>query len=174
MPMFFRRSTGMFSMPWLLAVLALVGLISACSPNIASEATAIEANADACAKTINAYAHARDAGDADAFAALFTEDAVMTIGDMTLSGRDAIVAAMKTRAAQSATMHMVGSVVVDVVDRDTATARSYTAVFAPSRADLDEVARLLALATYQDDMILDGGACVFTKRTVTIGLTSPA
>jgi len=78
----------------------------------------------ACPKPINRYTLLNDAADWEAVAALYTEDGQMTrpsAPDQPIVGRDAILAAFKSRPAR-AQRHVISNVVVDVVSETEATA----------------------------------------------------
>lgn len=88
------------------------------------------AAAQACRDVVVASAHTVDARDFDAFAALFTDDAVLVRpnGD-TLRGRDAILAAYRQRDPARLTRHVIGSHAVELVDACTARSRCYVIVW---------------------------------------------
>lgn len=70
-----------------------------------------------------AYAEAVDAGDLAAVAAVFTEDATLTIPSGTLTGRVAIVDFFRSRLTGSVKRHFLSNVVV--TDGDPLHVRSY-------------------------------------------------
>ncbi len=92
--------------------------------------------AQACRDVVVASAHAVDARDFAAFAALFTDDAVLVRpnGD-TLHGRDAILSAYQKRDPARLTRHVVGSHAVDLVDATTARSRCYVTVWGGNAND---------------------------------------
>ena len=79
-----------------------------------------------CAMLINRYTLLNDAADWEAVAALYTEDGQMarpSAPDQPIIGRDAILAAFRSRPARAA-RHVVSNVVVDVLSETEATAIS--------------------------------------------------
>ena len=85
----------------------------------------------ACTKLINRYTLLNDAGDWDAVAALYTHDGAMarpSAPDKPVIGRDAILAAFKSRPARAA-RHVVSNIVVDVMSDTEATAFSVLTLY---------------------------------------------
>jgi ketosteroid isomerase-like protein len=77
-----------------------------------------------CTKLINRYTLLNDAADWDAVAALYTEDGRMarpSAPDQPIVGREAILAAFKSRPAR-AQRHVISNVVVDAISETEATA----------------------------------------------------
>ena len=94
----------------------------------ATERREIEAD---CARLINLYAALNDAARWADVAALYAEDGSMTrptAPDAPVIGRAAILAAFEARPAR-VTRHLTGTIVVEVIDRDTATATSAMLLF---------------------------------------------
>ena len=84
-----------------------------------------------CTKLINRYTLLNDAADWDAVAALYTEDGQMarpSAPDSPVVGRDAILAAFRSRPARAA-RHVVSNIVVDVVSETEATALSIIVLY---------------------------------------------
>ncbi|WP_235823553.1 nuclear transport factor 2 family protein [Azohydromonas sediminis] len=94
------------------------------------------AAAQACRDVVVASAHAVDARDFDAFAALFTDDAVLVRpnGDA-LHGRAAILAAYRQRDPARLTRHVIGSHAVELLDANTARSRCYVVVWGGNAND---------------------------------------
>lgn len=85
----------------------------------------------ACTKLINRYTLLNDAADWDAVAALYTEDGQMarpSAPDKPVVGRDAILAAFKSRPARAA-RHVVSNIVVDVESETEARAISIIVLY---------------------------------------------
>lgn len=160
------------------AAVLVVGLTVGCShgaPGTPSVRPSVQA---ACAATVHAYAHARDAVDADAYGALFTADAIFRSGESKQVGRAAIVEALKTRGAGASTRHLVGSVMIAPGGPAAATGLSYALVL-DSAAEADapaapfSAARVLAFVRYEDVFVVEDGLCRFAARTATIDMQRP-
>jgi len=152
-----------------LAKLASCGLlVSGCA--VVSDRQPSEADVIIlCTNAIHAYAHARDAGDGEAFGALFKEDAVMRIPGGEPTGREAIVAAMKTRAQNGPTAHLVTSVAIGLSADGAISANSQSLVVQNSDgAEGDAANRIEVLVRYSDKMVLEGDACLFAERAVSV------
>lgn len=94
----------------------------------------------ACRTLIETSVRHVDAGDAQAFAALFTEDAVLVRPNGSqLEGRTAIQAAYAQRAADRITRHLVTNVAVTLEGDDRAQARSYVLLWTGSTPEADPV-----------------------------------
>ena len=74
---------------------------------------------DACTRTNQDYQFHRDRGNAEAYGALFTEDAEFAL-QKPLKGRGEITAAMEKRFAERASRHFINVVQLDVTGLDTA------------------------------------------------------
>ena len=82
---------------------------------------------EACRALIYRYGYLNDERDYEALAELFTEDAVFcrpSAPDKPITGREAILAAFKTRPTDTVTFHLVTDVLVEVDSADRARARS--------------------------------------------------
>jgi hypothetical protein len=102
-----------------------------------------------------------DAGDADGWADCFTEDGRMTVGDqLDFSGRDQLHEFVRSHhAGDNAVMrHHITSTSVSASEGGAA-GRSYALVTAQGQ--------VVAAMTYEDELVKDGGAWRFSKRTVT-------
>ena len=94
----------------------------------------------ACRTLIETSVRHVDAGDAPAFAALFTEDAVLVRPNGSLlEGRAAIHAAYAQRAADRVTRHLVTNVAVTLEDGGRGQARSYVLLWTGSMPEADPV-----------------------------------
>lgn len=85
----------------------------------------------ACTKLINRYTLLNDAADWDAVAALYTEDGRMarpSAPDRPVIGREAILAAFRSRPARAA-RHIVTNIVVDVESATEARAQSIIVLY---------------------------------------------
>ncbi len=87
--------------------------------------TAIE---HACTQLMIEYARSIDFRDYDNIENLFTVDAVLVIGQR-LSGRDAIVAAIKQRPGELRSRHVISNPFVDVIDARNARGICYLTLY---------------------------------------------
>ena len=100
----------------------------------------------ACRTLIETSVRHVDAGDAPAFAALFTEDAVLVRPNGSLlEGRAAIHAAYAQRAADRVTRHLVTNVAVTLEDGGRAQARSYVLLWTGSMKKVIGTSRAVAI-----------------------------
>lgn len=83
----------------------------------------------ACAKLIVALADYTDRGDYEAALGLFDADAVMDRDGEHFIGIESLRAAYAARPQNRITCHMLSNVIVEVIDADTAVARSMVTVY---------------------------------------------
>ena len=135
----------------------------------ASDAKAIE---DACLKTSHQYFIAVDAGDKDAFGALFADDAVLDLPGMSFSGRNEIDGFIDARPASRKTMHHMTSAVISP-DEDGASGVVYALIHAEEAIEGGEegqVSRALVSGIYHDRYVVEDGVCKFKARRLEISL----
>lgn len=131
------------------------------------ERRAIEAD---CGRLINLYANLNDAQDWEAVAALYTEDAVMRrpSGGDPIVGRDAILAAFHARPPR-VQRHVVANTVVDVMDRDRASAFSAIILYQGEPTDDGTLPALGAgsplVGWYRDRLVRTESGWRFAERT---------
>ncbi len=98
------------------------------------EAAQIEAIERACERVAIAYAQATDACDADAAAALWTEDGVLEMpGNRRYGGREAIRRRVLEQPADSVSCHLLANLLVTVLDAGHATGTSLLTIYRGSR-----------------------------------------
>ena len=83
------------------------------------------------------YAVHRDAGEAQAYADLFTEDAHLSILGQNYIGRPAILARMRSAEPQTS-MHLMGTIMITVESAERARGVSYAEVYIEPAAEGDE------------------------------------
>ena len=128
-----------------------------------------DATIEACRQLIMDYAWYRDHPDANAYAALFTEDAELSILGETFKGREAI--AQRLTAAQGSTVHLMSTVRITKVDDDTATGVSYVTVYtAPPGSGPHTVSGYAAIGEYHDDFQKTDAGWQIKKRVLVLRL----
>jgi ketosteroid isomerase-like protein len=111
-----------------------------------------------------------DANDMDAFEAEFTEDCVMTRGEHRVVGRDTIMRLMRQRSPNRVTRHLVGQVLVELVDEGEATAISYFTLYEGDRSEGEMPYSLrepAAVGEYRDVFRLTDGGWRIAERHIT-------
>ncbi|TCK36210.1 SnoaL-like protein [Paraburkholderia sp. BL8N3] len=84
----------------------------------------------ACCRLVHEYCYAVDDCDADRFVEVFTADAVWDReGHAPLTGHEQLRAFFTGRRTDITTLHLCSNVLVNVLDADSATGRSYVTVF---------------------------------------------
>ena len=149
-----------------LALAVVSGPASAAEPKAAPAASASRALADRLAieDLMGRYEWALDAGDAQAYAALFTPDAVLSssVGDQT--GRPAIVKMIQGLAQRRTAriQHILSNLVIDL-HGDEADAKSYwTEVWNPKGPGLE----VRAAGHYEDKLVRRHGKWWFARRKI--------
>ena len=105
---------------------------------------------EACRQLVMDYAWYRDHPDAKAYAALFTEDAELSILGETFKGREAIT--QRLTASSGSTVHLMSTIRINKVDENTATGVSYVTVYtAPPGPGPHTVSGYAAIGEYHDD-----------------------
>ena len=128
--------------------------------------------AEACRGLVHRYAYLNDERDFEAIAAMFTTDGVLyrpSAPDKPIQGRAAILAALQTRPATTATFHLCTDVLVEVVTAERATARSRILMLSGERApgatvpDATTVKAPLP-GTFEDELVLTAEGWKFASR----------
>lgn len=110
------------------------------------------------------YNHAVDDGPWEEVVELFTPDAVLDLGAVTLEGRPAIARFYRERSEKAiVSKHISADVVVDVVGRDQATVRS-TVILHREMGGTTPV----LIGGYVDRVVCIGGEWRFTSRTLSV------
>ncbi len=132
----------------------------------------------ACTDLIMRFAERSDARDADALAAMFTEDGVFarpTLPDKPYVGRAVILEGFRARPATLLTRHIVTNVIVTPVSADQATAESYILLYTaqqPEGAALPVPANPKQLiGNFRDTIVRDGGAWKFKERRGSLAMS---
>lgn len=124
---------------------------------------------DACRNLIMDYAWYRDHPDANAYAALFTQDAELSILGETFKGRDAI--RQRLTASSGSTVHLMSTIRINVVDDANATGLSYVTVYtAPVGAGPHTVSGYAAIGEYHDDFRKTQAGWQIAKRVLVLRL----
>lgn len=154
-------------------ILSLVLFLAALPFAAAADDTAMVV---ACTQTVQDYAwyldHPGEDVDttAQAFAALFTEDAVLTLHDAKMEeerfvGHDAIAGRYKRDRRARRILHVMTNVRIEPTSASTATGTNYVQVHLhPVGGSLDE-GGVTGVAEYRDVYRFEGGVCRISKRT---------
>jgi hypothetical protein len=121
-----------------------------------------------------AYNLASDAGDAEAYAACFTEDGVLRIDplDVTVRGRASFVAFKQKDAAGRGgkyRRHWNGSLHLEKIDRDTVRGRCY---FHGYNGKPGELPTLADAGVYEDTIVRVDGVWKYGERHLTLDASS--
>lgn len=166
------------------AMLALCATAPAMAQDVMSRDAAIDYLLDRAAiqELVAGYGVAMDSGDAEAYAALFAEDAEFRFGNNHLVGRDAIMEAMTpvlasqvntlTRDSTSATRlrHMLSANTIEI-HGDTATVRGNWITASARSGDGVDIG---ALGYFNDTMIKRDGVWKYKERNLVVELASEA
>ena len=119
----------------------------------------------ACRELIMRYALARDQRAADAFVALFTEDAVLVVNGDEVRGHDQLRARLAPNSAAPATLHIMSTIVIDRLSPNRARGQSYVSVYALDEAGAaDGAGRLAAVGEYRDQFQLTASGWKIARR----------
>lgn len=124
----------------------------------------------ACAALLHHYAVVRDAGDAEAAAACFGPDAVLTVGDMVVEGRGAISEWVGNAHDCLDTRHHMTTLDMVATSDEEVRAESYAIVFEFSRdGAAGQSARIPAISSvqYRDLLRKVGGKWYIERRQLT-------
>jgi hypothetical protein len=128
--------------------------------------------ADACRELIHRYAYLNDEREFAAIAGLFTEDGVLcrpTAADQPIVGRAAILKALQSRPATTATFHLCTDVIIAIDSPQLARARSRILLLSGPRgadgAHPDAAAVKPPLpGTFRDELRLTPDGWKFSRR----------
>lgn len=131
---------------------------------------------EACRDVIARYCHLCDARDYAGFAGLFTEEGLWSRPIGEFRGRAAIRAVMEERPSRGQTRHLMGSIHVETVDAEHATALSYCMVYrdlewdgqGPASASAPEM-----LVDYRDCFVRIDGQWLIASRHTTMVFQRP-
>ncbi len=124
---------------------------------------------DACTRTNQDYQFHRDRGNAEAYGALFTEDAEFVL-QKPLKGREAITGAMEKRFAERASRHFINIVQLNATGPDTAEGLIYLMLTGGPK-DADEAVppgSVDLVAEYHDRYVMEGDRCLIQRRAVNV------
>lgn len=127
---------------------------------------------EACRQLVHRYAYLNDEREFTAIAAMFTEDGLLyrpSAPDKAIQGRAAILAALQTRPATTATFHACTDVLVEVLSAQRATARSRILMLSGERtigAIVPDAATVKAPlpGTFEDELVLTAEGWKFASR----------
>ena len=111
------------------------------------------------------YNHAVDSGDSEAFSAVFTEDGVLSAGELQVKGHDALGDfAKKFAGSVREPRHIANNIVIDG-DGDKATLKAYIQMFIMSGEPGQQV--VATSGKYNDTLVKENGSWKFTERVFT-------
>ncbi len=111
------------------------------------------------------YNHAVDSGDSEAFIATFTEDGVLSAGELEVKGHDALGDFAKNFAGSvREPRHIANNIVIDG-DGDKATLKAYIQMFILSGEPGQQV--VATSGKYNDTLVKENGSWKFTQRVFT-------
>jgi len=125
----------------------------------------------ACTDLVTRYAYLNDERRFEELVALFTEDAILfrpSAPEQGIAGRPAMLAALRTRTAETMTFHMTSDVLVEVVDAQHAQARSRILLLSGTRAQdgsaLPAALKAPVPGVFRDSFRLTGDGWKFCER----------
>lgn len=122
-----------------------------------------------CAQAIQRAAIYRDQLDAERYSNLFVEEGVIVISGNATTGKEAIAERVRAADRSEIDRHFTGSIVVDVDDSGSITAKSYVVIYegktpeSPGRVPVEE----FLMSEYDDQMRMTDNGCKFIRREVT-------
>ena len=124
----------------------------------------------ACTRLCHEYARAIDFRDYDNFPLLFTEDAVLDVGNL-LEGRAAILASVMRRPDELRSRHVISNITIDVLNEDEARGTAYLTLYrylgkASLQRDPIPFIGPAAIGHYEDRYQRDAGGWLFQRRTL--------
>ena len=121
---------------------------------------------DACTNLVLDYAFYRDRLDAEPYANLFAEDAVLTVLGEVFTGRDAIRKRLVEGRNGPVTRHMMSTVRIFVQDEDNASGVSYVTVYAAAPGEFPlAVEGFMGLGEYHDKFVRTEDGWKISRRT---------
>ncbi len=129
----------------------------------------------ACHARVAEYAYFWDQNDDEGMAAVFTDDATLTLGGQTFTGPEAIVGRMQAREEGSLIRHLMTTVHIERTGADSARGVSYVSVYMGQQPDqgLTVVDGFALMGEYHDTFALTGGDCRIAERRLVPVLRRP-
>ncbi len=126
----------------------------------------------ACLKTNRDYQFHRDRGNAEAYAALFSEDGEFVLSD-TVRGREDIGAAMAARFSQQRSRHFINVVQMNVTGINSAEGLIYLQLFRGPQGQPapQSTVGVELVAEYHDQYVMEGERCLIRQRRVEVIFT---
>ncbi|MEM7097374.1 MAG: nuclear transport factor 2 family protein [Pseudomonadota bacterium] len=120
----------------------------------------------ACTDLVLDYAFYRDRLDAEPYAQLFAEDAVLTVLGQVFQGRVAIKKRMLESKDGPVTRHMMSTIRIFPIDSHSASGVSYVTVYSAPAGELPlKVEQFLGLGEYHDKFVLTEQGWKISRRT---------
>jgi hypothetical protein len=127
---------------------------------------------EACRRQIIRFARLNDAGEHEALAALFTQNAVFarpSAPDVPVVGREAILSSFHSRPPRL-TRHVVSNIEVDIQAPERATARSTISLYQGDSGALPPVIQAVMIGAYEDVLHKVEGQWLFSERRGSLAL----
>ena len=137
-------------------------LLAVSLPSAPAVAGAIE---DACTELVMGYAIHRDQFNVDAYGALFSEDAVLSVLGSEYRGREAIRQRLAGARGKEVTRHLMSGVWISVLDTHRATGISYASIYAAPPGELPLEPVMPAVGEYHDEFQLTEDGWKISRRT---------
>ncbi len=149
-----------------LAALPIIPLLFVASAN-ANAKPSPDRMVLACTAVNHDYALARDRADQEAFASLFTEDAVFTMQGETFAGREKILERLKPGASANFARLLINTIKVTPTSSNAATGVTYFTMFMAAEGNEPELPVtdfILFMGEYHDEYVMTNEGCKITKR----------
>jgi hypothetical protein len=125
----------------------------------------------ACERLVHLYARLADAGDAAGAAALFAADGVLEMpGGKRFAGQEAVRGRLEEQPRDQVSRHIIGNLLVDVLDDQHARGFCYFTLYRGVRAtDSGPLSSQVpfVVGQYEDAYVRAGGDWRFARRTLT-------
>ena len=106
-----------------------------------------------CINLVTEYAYYRDRFDAVGFSELFTDDASLSVGNQTWTGRDQIRARIEGLDSSAKIRHLMSTIRIEPIDELHATGVSYATIYTGS-AGSNSVEGFAVIGEYHDSFVL--------------------
>lgn len=132
-------------------------------------ASAAAAPLDGCRQAVVDYAYYWDQGEVADFAAIFTDDATLSLGGNVFTGRDAIAERLRESGGERVYRHLMTTIKLTAVNETEARGVSYVIVYIgePGENGLAAVDGFALIGEYHDTFrIGEDGRCRIAERTL--------
>lgn len=118
-----------------------------------------------CINLVTDYAYYRDRFDAVGFSSIFTEDATLTVGGQTWTGRSNIRQRIEELDSDTTIRHLMSTIRIEPIDELHATGVSYATIYsaAPGATTVEGFA---VIGEYHDEFVLTAEGWRIQKRVL--------